>query len=999
MNKLKSLVLGTTRLLVLPALLALFSPLTLMAQDEDADALMEEIIVTGSHIRRTGLTTPTPLQVVTTEDIDLGAEVNIGEFLNQLPSMGAPPISRTNSNFFSDASGIVTIDLRGLGSSRTLTLVNGRRFVAGVPGTSAVDLNTIPTPMIERVEVITGGASAAYGSDAVSGVVNFILKDNFEGVEFSSRWETTDESDGEETDISLLLGGNFDDGRGNVTIYFGYTDQKAVFSRDRTLTAIDAVSPIALGITDDADVDRGGAVFGQVFPFFSSFPPQGRFDVNGTGTSVDDFTFLPDGTLVDSFFTNGNEALGRAPNGFNRMAFRTIAIPTERRLLSTNAHYDFSDNVRLFFEGTYSNTDTKSALEPFPLDSADLFQATNLGGIPVQVVDSNGNLIDNLAIHPTVLAAAKAAGTPEVRFRRRLFEFGGRGATNQRQTFRVVAGLEGTFPGTEMHWDVSYNYGRSTQSQISQGLIDITSFRNALIVEPDPDNPGALRCISAEARETGCAPIDVFGFGAIDQAALDFVSADQSRQSTIEQEIVQLNLTGDIFEMPAGPLQFAVGGEYRLEKSAAINDALTARGLNSSNAIPSVIGSFDVWEGYAELNVPILSDSFVKYFGVGGAVRISDYSTSTVGSTTAWEARFELRPVDQLLIRGSVSRAVRAPNIDDLFDPGGQTFAQVTDPCSGVTATTSGVVADNCRSNPDIAARIARDGAFILTQSELQGTSGFIGGNPNLIEEESDSFTFGGVWTPDFQNSNFNLSLSADWWDIEIDDAIFAVSQNNVLKLCYEDANFPNNPLCGNVTRFGTGNPFAGALDEVNSGAGNVGTISTAGLDVGFNLAYDLGAKGLLSFNTVYTYLDQFEIINLPGSDPDNEKGEIGNAKHRFTTNFRYQRDNLMVQWQLRYIDGSVIEDTDLTAQDCIDLSLNCSVSTVTYSDLSVRYTFPKLVFGSELELFGGVENLFDKDPPIISAGLTDSNTGTETAASVYDPIGRAYYLGLRIRL
>ena len=226
---------GKIRMLALFALLALlFSPPALMAQDEadeDDDTLMEEIIVTGSHIKRTGLTAPTPLQVVDTEDIGLGAEVNIGEFLNQLPSMGAPPINRTNSNFFNNVSGIVTIDLRGLGSSRTLTLVNGRRHVAGVPGTSAVDLNSIPTPMIERVEIITGGASAAYGSDAVSGVVNFILKENFEGVEFSSRWETTDESDGEEMDISMMLGGNFDGGRGNATVYFGYTDQKAVFSQ------------------------------------------------------------------------------------------------------------------------------------------------------------------------------------------------------------------------------------------------------------------------------------------------------------------------------------------------------------------------------------------------------------------------------------------------------------------------------------------------------------------------------------------------------------------------------------------------------------------------------------------------------------------------------------------------------------------------------------------------------------------------------------------------
>ncbi|MCB1683915.1 MAG: TonB-dependent receptor, partial [Pseudomonadales bacterium] len=851
--------------------------------------------------------------------------------------------------------------------------------------------------MIERVEVITGGASAVYGSDAVAGVINLILRDDFEGVEFTSRYETTDESDGEETDIGLMIGGNFADGRGNATLFMGYTDQNAVYSRNRSRTKIDAVSPIAIGITDDADADRGGAVFGQVFPFYSSFPLQGRFDTNGTGGSGDDWTYLPDGTLVDSFTTNGNST--RGPDGFNRMQYRTIAIPTERYLFSTTAHFDFNDNLRLFFEGTYSDATTDSELEPFPMASDDLFQTSASGGIPLMVEDSNGMMIQNQIIPQAIYDDALANGVDGVYFARRLAEFGNRGSANDRQTFRFATGFEGTIEQTGWDWDLSYVYGRSTQSQISGGQEDVTAFRNALLVEPDPDNAGQLRCIDAEARAGGCVPANVFGFNSLTQEAVDYITADQSRNSKIEQYVVSGNLTGDLFELPAGAVQFAVGAEYREEKSEAINDALTVRGLNSSNASPSISGSFDVTEGYAELNVPLLADNIVDYFGIGGAVRFSDYST--VGSTTAWEGRFELAPIEQVLVRGSISRAVRAPNIDELFDPGTQTFAQVNDPCAGVTATTSGTIADNCRSIPAIATRIANTGSFTLTQPELQGTTGFLGGNPDLTEEKSDSWTFGAVWTPDFLPEGLNVSTTVDWWDIEIDDAIFTVTQNNVLDLCYADPGFPNNPLCANIVRYASGTPQQGALDEVNSGTANVGTIDAAGLDVEINLdfepqAFDIGMPGVFSIGFIYTYLDQYEIVNLPGTDPDNERGEVGNPKHRWNTNFRYQLDNLMLQWQVRYIGKGRIEDTDLNDQDCSDLDLDCTTGSVVYSDISGRYTIPQQVYGTQIEVFGGVENLFDAKAPLISAGLSDSDTGTETMAGMYDAIGRAFYLGLR---
>lgn len=971
---------STISLAVTTAVLLSAASPHVLAQNED-DTKLEEVVVTGSRIQRRDLTSATPVQVVGVEDIEFSALTNIGDLVNQLPSSGTPLFNRTNSNFDTNNSGVVNINFRDLGISRTLTLVNGRRFVAGVPGNSAVDLNTIPTALVEQVEIVTGGASAVYGSDAIAGVVNFKLKDDFEGIEISTRYEESAEGDGEETIIDFLAGSNFADDRGNATLNITYTDQGAVLSRDRERTAIDSVSSVFFG----------GGVFEQTRPFFSSFPPQGRFDVSGTGASGDDFTFLPDGTLVNSFSGNGGN--GRAADGFNRSAFRTIAIPTERFLISSIIHFDLNDSTRIFFEGSYANTETVSALEPFPLASNDIFTAGS-GGLPLRYENSDGNLITNPFLPAPIVQAADANGVDNIFFTRRLAEFGGRGAFNERQTYRAVFGIEGELVN-DIKWDVSFNYGQTTQAQQSQGQVDIRAFRQALLSELDPAT-GQVRCVDQFARADGCVPINIFGFNTVSQESLNYVSADQTRNAKVTQQVLQANLTGKLFELPAGDLQFAAGLEYRKDESEAISDALTVRGLNSSNAIPNVIGEFDVTEVYGELDIPLVNDSFVDYIGLGLAGRVSDYST--VGSTSTFEGRLEVRPVESFTLRGSVSRAVRAPNVGELFNPGSQTFAQVSDPCAGVTAATAGVVADNCRNDPGIAQRIAATGAFTLTQPELQGTTGFIGGNPNLEEEEADTFTAGFVFVPEFLADSLNASLTVDYFDIEVNDAIFAVSQNNVLNLCYQSAGL-SSPLCDNIVRFSANSPFLGALDEVNSGSANVGAISTSGIDVAFRFDLSLerlSLPGSLGISTAYTYLDEFEIINLPDTPPDNEQGEIGNAENKFTTDFRYTTENLSVALQFRFIGESRIEDQDLDDAACANI--DCVASAVLYSDIQARYVFNKSFLGDEFEVFGGVKNISNEEGPIVAAGLSNSDTGVNTVAGVYDAIGRSFYVGAKVK-
>lgn len=963
-----------------------------IAQEQSAE-LTEEVLVTGSRIYQPGLDSVTPVQVLNAADLDLGAEVNIGDAINQLPAAGTPLFNRTNSNFDISNSGVVNVNLRDLAAERTLVLVNGRRFVAGVPGSSAVDLNAIPSAMIQRVEITTGGNSAVYGSDAVAGVVNFVTKKNFEGVELSSRYEVTGEGDGEEYDFGLLMGSNFSDEKGNATVFFGYTDQGAVFSRDRERTAVDAVG--SYWVLDD------GEVFDHYAPYYSSYPPQGRFNVTGTGSSSENYTYRPgpgNGILIDHFDNNGTGDEGIA-DGFNRMDYRLIAIPTERFLLATNTHYDFNDSVSAFIEGTYTTTKTKSELEPFPMDSYDIFGDANNGGIPLQYENSAGDMISNPYMPQEIYDAATANGLDGVSFVRRLSEFGGRGSENERQTFRTVFGLEGQFADDSWRWDVSYNYGQTTQAQVSQGQVDITAMRYALLSEENPDNPGEIRCVDATAREFGCMPLNVFGFNSASPEAVAYVSADQTRNATVKQKVFQANISGALFEMPAGDLAVATGIESRSESSVARNDALTVRGLNSSNASPNVKGQFDVDEFYAEVNVPLLKDTFVQSASLGLAGRLSDYST--VGTTSTYEGKLDIKVNDNILLRGSAAQAVRAPGVDELYDPGTQTFSQVNDPCNGITAASQGVVADNCRAVPEIAARIEEFGEFTLSQPELQGTTGFLGGNSELYEETANTYTFGFVHTPTYLPDSLSASVSVDYWDIQVDDAIFTVTQNNVADLCYGSASFPNNQFCDQITRYPSTHPYRGALEEVNSGSANVGEISTSGIDVAIDLDYDLqmafSVPGAISWNLAYTNLNKYKIVNLRGEEPDNERGEIGNAKNKFTSTLRYKLEDLTVQWQMRYIGKSRIEDTDVSNEDCVEYSVECYTDAITYSDMQVRYTLRDIMSGN-IELFAGVENMFDQDPPIVSSGFTNSDTGTETVAGVYDAIGRSFYAGFKAK-
>ncbi len=975
----RSLIAGLAAIVTLP------TAAIAQTQDKSADAV-ETVIVTGSRILSSDLESPSPVQTVTAEDIQASGVPNIQDLLVKSPVFGTP-ISRTNSNFQTSSVGVATIDLRNLGTGRTLVLVDGRRFVAGIPGESAVDLNTIPTPFIERVDVLTGGASSIYGSDAIAGVVNIIYKKNFEGFSFDAQYGESGKGDGDETQIGATFGVSSADGRGNIMGYVGYTDQGAVFSRDRSFSAVDQIS-LALLTGDPADM------FTAQRPFYSSYAPQGRFfTANGPASGI---TYDRNGNVIP-WSTNGSSTL--AATGFNRSAFRTIAVPIERYLFAGRGSYEIAENQRAFFEGTYASTQATSVLEPYPLGAEDIYPATG-GQVPAEFL-VNGVLRRNPLVPDAVFNSAAdedGDGLLDYYFTRRMAEAGNRGNIADRDTFRVVGGFEGDLFEGRWRYDAFYAYGQTKESQTSSGQVNVLNFRNALEAVPDvgdidgDGNTTEAICRDANARAQGCVPISVFGFNAITPAMFDYIKAPGLLATFTQQKIAGLNVTGNIFDLPAGPVGLAVGAEYRDEFSRSEFDPLQQAGLNAGNAIPRTEGDFDVKEGYLELRVPILADkAFADKLDLNGAVRFADYST--VGSVVSWNGGLEWAPTPSVRFRAIRALATRAPNINELFSPPSQDFPTgLADPCAGVTATSTGTYDAACRAAPGVNANIAANGSFTLNQADIQGISGYNRGNPDLSEEEGDSWTIGVVLKPSDVPVLENFGITLDYYRIEIKDAIVSTPRQFILRQCYSG----NAAFCQFITRRPTaiGANSAGSLEFIDTGPTNSGGEFAEGIDLTVSYTQSIGPgefRGRLAYTHV---LDQYR-VPLPGEPKDFIVGEAEDGliapEDRAVLNLGYNVGKFGGNLTTTYIGKVSLDDQFL---DQFGLPRGAlGVGSKTYVDAQITYSPTE-----NYQVYLGGSNLLDEKPAPLISGLPGDDTGTETNASTYDPIGRRWYAGVRVK-
>ena len=926
---------------------------------ENSENSADAIVVTGSRIARPDLVSPVPVVALGAADLQREAATNVQDILQELPQVGVG-MSRTNSNFQTSGTGVATINLRNLGASRTLVLINGRRVISGLAGDSAVDINNIPTDFIERVDVVTGGSSAVYGSDAIAGVVNFVLKDKFEGFSVRSQYNITGEGDNPRYFTSITGGKTFGaDDRGSFIGNFSYDKDTGLLSRKRKLSSQDC----------------SGTVCGPAA--YSPFSPQGQFIFNLPGDKLggagDTFTFDRDNNLV---------AGAPADLNFNRNAVRRIATPVERYLASGIVKYEVADSAEVFAEVTYSKVKSNSSLEPSAI----------AGGL-VSNPDVVGYSIDNPFIPQAMrdIIAARNSDTDltndvsGLSFRRRFNEVFDRSNRASRDTWRVATGIRGDI-SPAWQYEASYVYGHVRDRNSSED-VDVTRLANAL--DAVVDGSGNIVCRSAAAQAEGCAPINLFGFNTVSREAAAYVQATVPKSEVItnEQQVASFAVSGTPFALPAGDVGVVIGAEYRKEKSVSDLDILTNTGGNSGNMIPDTRGKFDVWEVFGELNVPLLREKpFFNYLGLIGAARYSDYST--VGSVFSWNAGAEWSPVEGVKFRGVYAEANRAPNIGELFSAPGETFSPVIDVCDGVDATNDlGGYGAACRAIPAIAAVIAQNGEFKYTTTDMQAINGFVGGNVNLNEETAKTVTLGAIFQPRFAPG---LSLTVDYFDIKVANAIATAGRDTSIRQCVLTG---LDVFCDNVIR----DANTGFVTTVNDQLINVAKRTTSGIDLGARYGTGLGlaANDRIEFATNYSYLIKFDIQSNPAAVVEHYDGTVGFSKHRANVRATYKLDGMSLSWGVNYLSKAVARENFTHVNPDIE-ALN-RVGDRFYHDMQVRYDVGD---DKKFGIYAGIDNIFDSKAPYLPGSHFGNvaATGTETAADVYDPFGRRFYVGAQVK-
>lgn len=936
---------------------------TLLATSSPVFAQGQTVTVTGSRIQRNDLEGTTPVISINLDTMsNLGIE-NFADMATQLPqfapSFGA---SRTQSTFSGVAtSGLNLANLRNLGSRRTLVLINGRRAAGGTSTATSVDFNNLPTANIERIEIITGGASAVYGSDAVAGVINILTKKNLEGVELNASYGETQEGDNKNPNASVVIGGKLGSkGRGLFTLEIDKQGQ--VSCRDRYICAEDFLW------TAPATQIRGPAAY-------SGVGLGGRFFVGGTSY------VRRSGSFTDA---NGNLIPFSNPiDGYNRNADRDIAIPTKRILAAAEMEYELIPGIKAFGELNYGETSVDSKFEGHPFQS-------NQPGSRYGTLNPNIPL-NNPFIPPQLRAAVDAfnanpananARISEVVWWQRFNDAGeARGANSDRRMRRMVAGFKGELGslggfGRDFRWELSHTLARTTVNLNTEGLVSTANLYHGLRVEPDPANPGRYRCVDAGARAQGCVPINPFADYTADMKRALRIGSMAIGTSSLNDTL--LTLTGTVADLPAGSLRAAVGLERRTFSGFLDRDVVVNNALATGNQISDTdFAKTKTDEVFAEVLVPVLAEKpFAHSLDFEGAVRRSstetkDYNTWNFGGS--WE------PISGLRLRAKKAKSVRAPLPDELSGIG-QTFGVVQDPCTASRRTL----------NPTRAANCAADGVpatYVPPQTVEQGVAGLSGGNANLDPEVGETLTLGIVWTP---RQIRGLSLAIDRFDIDVSGIITTVSRQDAVNLCYDTT---NRLLCHVVTR-GTNIQIPGAnyvLTAVNEQLENVAQLRVKGtdLDVRYNMALP-GAFGDLDLGflaTVYDKATQVTVgtpINLLGA-AGGSTSDQGWVKFTASANIGWKWQGLKVNWNMRHIGQADMSPSSTAAG-------YPKIGAHTYHNLRVGYQF-----GKNLELYGGITNLTDKQPPFFASG-TSGTQALDTVPGYYDVFGRSYFVGAKMR-
>ena len=940
------------------------------AQDKSEE--LEMIVVTGSRIAKRDNVAESPILTIDSGAIADSGYVTAEQFLNTLPAI-TPNLSSQSNN--PSSNGRAFIDLRGLGTNRNLVLIDGRRGMGSTAG-GTVDVNTIPTALIERVEVITGGAGATYGSDAVAGVVNFIMKKNFEGFAIDSTYRVTDKGDGTEWGTDLTFGGSFADGRGNAVFNASYFNRDAIYkgarkfsaqASNRTTTYPGGGWAPGSNTPDQAAVD---AIFGA-----------GNCSVTG-GTGG--FGFNPDGTpfctglINNSTFNvvnyNGPQswiATNWYPDTFsyNFEPDNILVLPMERWNLYSNTTLDLNDHFKPYAQAIYTNYNALQELAATP--------AAGSTGFTVPVTNPF------LSQEFKDLAASRANPTGTLAFSKRFNDLGGRTGYNNHDVWQLVVGTKGDIVGS-WGYDVYYSYGRSVQTEIQGGNVRRDRVQNLL----DAADGGASLCTGG---------LNLFGNQPISQSCIDYISLEAKNLTVVEQNVVEGVVNGELFNLPAGAVQAAIGASYRdldydFKPDSGLQPGLVA-GFNQQ--LPTS-GYLDYVDYFAEIVVPVLSDlPFVKSLSFTGGYRQTD--NNIFGKDDTYKLTMDWKMNDALMIRGGFQHAVRSPSITELFAPQLNNFPTFTnqDPCN-----TTGSIANTYRNGPNgaqvqalCAAQSAVAGGPNYNQPFDQAT-GITGGNPDLEPEKADSWTAGLVFTSPWDGTySSNLSATIDYWSIELEDVIAAVGANTIVQRCFNrDGANPtystNNSWCQLFER----DQNNGGVVELKQLSQNQAFINTSGIDIAINWGIPVGENwGDLGFQLVTTWVEKYETQTTSVDPVYDFAGTIGSTTGSSTPEWKatlqttWSIDQLTVGVTTRYIDSMVHANT-VTGGSPVS---NTGVDAVTYWDLSASFDLTE-----QLTVRAAINNLLDEDPQLYSP-----NVQANTDPSLYDVLGRRYFIGINYKL
>lgn len=1015
------------------------------ASAEEETVRGEDVIVTGSRIRRPNDDSTIPISTVTAAELAVTGRVSIGDTLNNLPQLRSS-YSQANSTASLGTAGLNLLDLRGLGTSRTLVLVNGRRHVAADILSNAVspDTNTFPTDLIERVDAITGGSSSIYGSDAIAGVVNFVLKDRYEGVQLRAQNGISQHGDAGTYYASLLAGKNFAEGRGNLAINLEYARQNSFYASQRksydsanNFVNVDA-DPTGLPSNSNGKPDNifyrdiHGATLnsGGLVAFASPAGACGRDAILQTDGAGRPFTcnylFQRDGSLIPQTGTRvGLSANPASPggtaflggNGDTRREGQLVQLLPQQERYAANliGHFDVSDALVPFIEAKYVRVDTFGTGGNGPaFMSGSTFSGAGTGtegnerprlNNPFLSTQARATIIQALTesgVDPATIAASRRFS-----LRKNLTDLGVRSERSRRETYRFVGGARGDF-NEDWNYELSANYGEFKER--TRILGNLNQQRFLLAMDAQRNAAGQIVCgaqlnpalagedIARNAANLAndvsrCVPYNPFGNGVASQAARNYLLQDTTSVAKITQFVGSGFVGGDLsqlFSLPGGPIQFSLGGEYRRETNEYMQDPLVKSAYTFYNAIADFAPpAFEVKEAYAETRVPLLKDlPFLKSLDFSGAARIADYRRGNTGTVWSYNTGIDYRPIEDIRFRANYARSVRAPNLLELYQAQYQNFASIDDPCAAdsLSGGSTGRRAANCAANG-----IPTSYNYTYDQSlEIRS-----GGNRGLREENSDSYTYGVVMTPGMIPG---LTLTVDYYNIKVNNVINSVDAQSIVNSCYDAPNLQNQ-FCGSFTRVAAGKTgprneqsFRIIEGSLLSTPFNYARLRVRGIDVDLNYSHRLG-DALVTSHFIYSH----SLENTTFLDPsqpgfaDNLLAEVGQPEDAFNWNLSADLGKIFGSLELRYlskmaVSNSNIEDTrsfqGRAPQDADGYNIPF------YTDIF----YANIRFGVKIteksNFYVGVDNLTDRLAPL-------SSTGIGGGTGIYENVGRRFYAGV----